>query len=130
MPKQISASTPSQSKLEIKRPATVAHIFEELWGRTSDRLSDKELEWFEGATATANFAAQNLRDVVEGIGCLVSADEDRDTGRPNAGNFRSADDVSKLLFFIAQSVDSLHGLMTIGEEASFRRNHPHLFRPR
>ena len=57
---------------------------------------------------------------------MVSSDK-RD-GTIGAGNFQSHSDVPELLYSIANSLDTIQGLIHVGSSADHRLKHPELYR--
>ena len=97
--------------------SAISNALVTMWGKSKAHLSEAELREMSDLSDTAQFAACNLRQVVDGIGCLVLADE---SATNQAGNFRSADSVSTLLFSIASQIDLIDGLIQVGTEAECR----------
>jgi hypothetical protein len=62
--------------------------------------------------------AYNLADTVSNIGCLINADYTPEKMR--AGNFECSDNVSSLLFVIADQVRVISELAQIGADAAFQ----------
>jgi hypothetical protein len=91
-------------------------------GTCRQRLSKDELEWFARASEEALRATRNLADVLEGIGCLVAADDD------DTGSFQSGESISRLLFHVAHSLDHIGALIHIGDFATDRLLMPELYR--
>jgi hypothetical protein len=65
--------------------------------------------------------ADNLHDLVIGIGCLVGVDE-------NAGNFKHKSGVSNLLFNISHQIDTIKGMIHIGSNAEYRLRNPDAYK--
>lgn len=87
-------------------------------GRTDLKSMDNEdLEFLAGASEEASGEAFNLRDVVSGIGCLISEDQTRPGTK-----FGSlwGDDTPELLWFIANQINSIGQLAYIGSEAEYQ----------
>jgi hypothetical protein len=98
-----------------------SNILIKLWERASDTLTDEELEWFSGATDHAENMIIPLHETINGIGCLVASDE-------QDGTFQSRHDVPGLLFSIANSLDTIQGLIHIGSAANHRLRKPECYR--
>lgn len=103
------------------------NIMFELWERVSHTLTDKELEWFSGATEHAEHGLITLKQTIESIGCLVMNDANLEREK-QAGNFSNNDDVPDLLFSIANSLDTIQGLIHIGSSADDRLKNPERYR--
>lgn len=123
-----SAQSAASSESTINAVCDTSNMLHELWERASPSLSDSELEWFAGASEHAGNIVGNLRHVVEGIGCLVANDGSGQDISCRAGNFQSANSVSSLLFSIENQLDSLQGLINIGDSAGHRLRNPDLYR--
>lgn len=119
-----STVTPA-AQPEIHGTKNIASVVHELWERTADQLSRSELEWFADATESAVMTMQNLEEVMEGIGCLVNADESDNCA---TGSFQTPQSTSALLFFLAESVRHARALVTVGDAANYRLRHPELYR--
>jgi hypothetical protein len=70
-----------------------------LWERTADSLDTGDLRWIAGILEHAGVVTRNLSAVVDGIRCFVARDKE-------VGGFQEPGDVSSLLFFIAESMNS------------------------
>ena len=114
-------STATTEQEEIGGCAKTSRIIEELWARTADSLSPKELEWFAGAGTNAAFQANNLSEVLEGIGCLAASDE---SNKYRAGSFSDGHSLSSLLFIISSQIDAIAGVMGISNLANHRLTNP------
>lgn len=99
--------------------STISNAMMTLWGKSKSKLTEDELLAMSDLGDTAQFTANNLRQIVEGIGCMLLAD---DSATRQAGNFRTADSVSTLLFSIAGQIDLINGLIQISTEAECRLN--------
>lgn len=97
--------------------SAISNALATMWAKSKAQLSDDELQAISDLSDTAQFAANNLRQVVEGIGNLVLADE---SATHQAGNFRTADSVSTLLFSIASQIDLIDGLIQVSTKAECR----------
>ena len=119
-------SNHTQSTSGIESACIPSNVFFELWERTSSTLTEKELEWFSRSTEYAEMMLRNLRDTMEGIGCLVASDTKENNAYP-AGNFQSNSDVPTLLFSLANSIDSIQGMIHVGTSADDRLRNPELY---
>ncbi|MDP3280795.1 MAG: hypothetical protein Q8M57_07090 [Nitrosomonas sp.] len=63
------------------------NIMFELWERTSHTLTDKDLEWFSGATDQAEDEHASLNRAIVSNGCLALNDAALERGK-QAGNFQ------------------------------------------
>lgn len=93
-------ASPSQDQTTTARTIRgipdIANIVQERWERAADNLSDTELDWFaRSAGDYASLALRNLETVMEGIGCLVSSDDQQ---KMACGNFQDGRKVPALLF--------------------------------
>lgn len=97
-----------------------SNVIWELWKRTSDRLSEQELEWFAKATEHAQSEARNLRDVVQGIGCLIASDT-------TSGALQDTNGASSMLYAISAQLDTITGMIEIGSAANDRLRMPEIY---
>lgn len=90
----------------------------DLWNIARERgnLTDEELTRFSKATSEGAFALC-LSEVVEGIGCLVADDANREVGA-RAGNFQGSD-TGQLLWTISTAIKDLSAREYIAAEAAF-----------
>lgn len=92
----------------------VSNILHLLLDKAADNLTCNELEWLsKGAAETVYCELDNLHAVVAGIAGLVATDTD-------AGNFRSSDETSRLMWSIAHQIDVIRGLETLAHNAEVR----------
>lgn len=84
-------------------------------------LDVAELKFLARSTETASFAASQLATSISNIGCMISADGM--PGQMRAGNFEDNDNVSQLLFAIADQVSVIGELAHIGSECEFTLRH-------
>ncbi|SFF19550.1 hypothetical protein [Nitrosomonas sp. Nm166] len=119
-------STVPETKTSRIDQCRSSNIMIKLWERTSHTLTKKELEWFSAATEHAEHMIISLHDTIEGVGCLVSGDGW--DGSVRSGNFQSHNDVPELLYSIANSLDTIQGLIHIGSSADHRLKYPELYR--
>jgi hypothetical protein len=96
------------------------NIINHLWERTADKLNDEELQWFTMATEPAQNLVQRLQQVLEGIAYLVESDDRRGERYAECGSFQNPSDASALLFFAAQSVESVRSLLMVATAAQAR----------
>ncbi|WP_321944565.1 hypothetical protein [Burkholderia cenocepacia] len=80
-------------------------------------MDNDELEFLAGASEQASGEAVTLRDVVSGLGCLISEDQTR--AGTQSGSLWS-NDLPTLLWFIANQIDSIGQLAYIGSEADYQ----------
>ena len=100
------------------------NIMYELWERTSHTLTDKDLEWFSGATEHAEYELASLNRAIVSIGCLALNDAALERGK-QAGNFQiDSGDTPDLLFSIANSLSAIQGLIHVGSSADDRLKNP------
>ena len=72
--------------------------------------------------------AENMRFVLEGIGCLTTADDGGEgPHKVRSAYFEDQHQLSRLLFFMADAVDTIRGLSVVSSGASFRLLHPDLY---
>ena len=98
------------------------NIMVNLWERTSHTLTNKEWEWFAGATEQAEMSLMSLKQTIESIGCMVM--HDANLKGVAAGNFQSGHDVPDLLLTIANQLENIQGLVHIGSSADARLKNP------
>ncbi|WP_424191831.1 hypothetical protein ACMYR3_10100 [Ampullimonas aquatilis] len=101
----------TQPEKSIEGPACSESVMLELWYRTQDSLNEKELEWFAGASDHAFNMAKALNGLTEGIGCSI--------GGNASGYFNEDHNLPQLMFAIANTAETLAGLIRISSEASF-----------
>jgi hypothetical protein len=104
----------------IKGLCVTSNVLWQLWGRSSDSLSEQELEWFAKATEHAQSEARNLRDVVQGIGCLIASDT-------TSGALQDRDGSSAMLYAISGQLDTISGMIEIGSAANDRLRMPEMY---
>ena len=97
-----------------------SNVLWQLWERTADSLSTSELEYFARATEHAHGEARRLRDVVMGMGCLISSDT-------QSGALQDADGTSAMLYTIAGQLDTITGMIEIGRAADNRLRMPEMY---
>lgn len=119
----IEDSTVRETEISRIDICNSSNIMLNLWERTRDALTEKELEWFAGATEHAEQGLISLKQTIENIGCLVMSDANLERGT-QAGNFRDNYAASELLFSIAYSLDTIQGLVHIGSSADDRLKYP------
>lgn len=103
-----------------RTPLSAHSIMFELWERNTDSFTVDELEWFKNAAEHAETLASDLEDVLEGLGCLILDDVSRlQEGTPCVGSFHG-DGVPALLFFIAKNLNTIQGLIHVGDSARFK----------
>ena len=101
----MSSTATTQQSQPINRVCTAEYVMFELCRRTASSLSHEELSWFARIT--------------EGLGCLISTDGNLEPGNA-AGNFRDSADVSGLLFNSTNQLQTIAGLIHIGDSAAHR----------
>lgn len=75
-----------------------------LWERARLNLTEQELQWVvEGVSDFTNMHTARLGAVLEGLGGLVACDKE-------AGSFRSASELSDLLFLQSDSMSMIGGM--------------------
>jgi hypothetical protein len=107
-------------QVDVKRYhyGSASSVMSYLFNRVkSSEWTADELEFLSHSAETASHMAGNLAEVVSGVGCLVSWDDQ--PGKSQAGNFRAGDDVSALLFTISEQIATIGELANIGSEAGF-----------
>lgn len=97
-----------------------SNVLWQLWERTASDLNNTELEYFAKATEHAQSEAQNLRDVVSGIGCLIASDT-------QSGALQDGGGASSMLFAIAGQLDTIAGMIEIGRAANNRLHQPEIY---
>lgn len=95
---------------------TPSRVLSFLYERAKN-LDEAELRFLARSGETAHFMADQLATTISNIGCMVSADGM--PGQMRAGNFEDNDNVSKLLFSIADQVSVISELAHIGSECEF-----------
>lgn len=86
---------------------TVQNLIQTLMTKAEANMSDAELQQIAIDTGEeARSISGKLKDLVNGIACLVSCDKD-------AGTFRSPDDVSNLLFSVGHHVEIVEALIDL-----------------
>jgi hypothetical protein len=98
-------------------PFTPSSVLSFLNERVRDLDAD-ELGFLSEATECASHMAYNLADTVSNVGCLINTDYT--PGKMRAGNFEIGDNVSSLLFVIADQVRVISELAQIGADAAFQ----------
>lgn len=91
----------------------------DLWRIASERakLTIEEIEEFSDATGQGYFA-NNLAVVVDGIGCLVSSDNNANPGT-RSGSFQGQD-TSNLLFSIGECLRLIAAREQVASEAAYQ----------
>ncbi|MDR2838923.1 MAG: hypothetical protein LBV49_10250 [Azonexus sp.] len=123
-------TTKTKAAPEAVNPITgtrcMYNVVTELWDRCADQLTPEELEWFSGAGESADSFMQNLEEVIDGLCCLVGADNKENTKHP-VGSFQESGSVATLLFFIGQSVNHARALVEVSNSADLRLRRPDAF---
>jgi hypothetical protein len=94
-------------------------ILDELWERTADTLTTKELEWFANSIDYTQMQGDNLSEVISGIGCEI--------GSGDFGSFNDKENLATLLFSISHQVDTISGMMRIAASAQRRLYKPEIY---
>jgi hypothetical protein len=94
---------------------SAAQMMQTLWDAARLHLTDEELAALSSHGESDQLAC--ISEVMEGIGCLVSADGSSDSTQ--AGNFRQASDVPTLLFTFAEAIKTASATSFIASEAEF-----------
>jgi len=97
-------------------PCTPMSVLDFFWNR-EDTWANDELEFLARSSECASHMAQNLADTVSNVGCVIASDYT--PGSLRAGNFEMGDNVSSLLFVIADQIRTIGALTNIGSEAEF-----------
>lgn len=98
--------------------STIRGVMNTLYNAAKDNMTTDELRVMsEELTEIAESHANDMRDVVEGIACLVLYDGGRKSA---AGSFRQAEDVFALLVTIGRQFDVLAGMITVSSEANWK----------
>ncbi|WP_445368525.1 hypothetical protein ACH5Y9_03410 [Methylomonas sp. BW4-1] len=113
----MSANEHDKQRLGVR---SISKAIDTLWGTSADQLSQQELEWFAGFTDAARNDAEDLARIVSGIGFLIDNDSD-------AGNFKDKREVMRLLTTISNQIDTIAGMITLGDYASSRLMHPDIY---
>jgi hypothetical protein len=116
----VSATSKSESAMKKETHSmpvfTTANALEELWNRASTGMPAHERKWFaQGAASEVSRQTQQLATVVEGLGCLIDADE-------NCGAFQEKCDLTTLLFNVSNQLSGIAGLAHIAEFAASELN--------
>lgn len=90
-----------------------------LYETAAPHLSQAELELMARATNNAQLEAENLREIVEGLGLLI-ADDEKD-GWDWQGR------TPQLLWQMSHSLDAIAGMIELGTSAAYRLKHPEEF---
>lgn len=116
-------TTPQQPiQNAMQRHLDAASMMDELWSRTADTLSPEELDWFAGCTEHGLHAMQNLEDVISTVAGFVVDDVTTKTG-----GFQDTGGATSLLLTITQSLNSIRGMIEVGQDASARLAKPELY---
>ena len=107
----------------IKAVCDTSNVLWQLWERTADSLNTSELEYFAKSTEHAQSEARHLREVVEGIGCLIASDT-------QSGALQDRDGTSAMLHAISEQLDAISGMIEIGTSASIRLRQPEIYQRR
>ena len=109
--------TQQQSQLAEAREITDApDIFiavQRLWDSASGGLSEEELKWFARCGDRAQIDLGNMSTTLKNIGYSIASDE-------TSGVFEDAGNVSRLLFFMAESMRGIRALVFLGKLAADR----------
>lgn len=116
-----TANTKNAEQDGIDSVASASNIMIELWLRTADDLTPKELEWFAGCGETIMCQTLNLSEVIANLGCMISSDGESKHG---SGNFQDGSEVSTLLFTLSNQLDTIGGMTGIAAYASHRLTNP------
>ncbi|WNC88823.1 hypothetical protein RI103_14060 [Paraburkholderia sp. FT54] len=119
-PEQSNDNTQPPAEKRSLGPVTPSTVLSFLFNRVRDFDAD-ELRFLSGAADCASHMAYGLADTVSNIGCLINADFT--PGRMRAGNFEIPDNVSSLLFVVADQVRVISELTQIGSDASSMLRH-------
>jgi hypothetical protein len=111
---------PSNPDRPSHDPNTPSSVLSFLFNRVRE-LEIDELEFLARSSESASHMAFALADTVSNVGCLISADGD--PGPMRAGNFELPDNVSSLLFVIADQIRVISELAQIGDNASSMLRH-------
>lgn len=95
---------------------TPSRVLSFLYERAQN-LDVAELKFLARSTETARFMADQLATSVSNIGCVIA--NDGMPGKMRAGNFEDNENVSQLLFSIADQVSIIAELANIGSECEF-----------
>lgn len=97
-----------------------SNVLWELRKRTAGSLSKSELEYFAKATEHAHHEANNLRDVVSGLACLIASDT-------QSGALQDERGIPTMLFSISAQLDTIGGMIEIGSAANDRLRLPEVY---
>jgi hypothetical protein len=99
-------------------PNTAGNVLSFLYQRvdTFGKLEADELEFLARSSESASHMAFALANTLSNIGCVIDADYT--PGRTRAGNFEVPDNVSSLLFVVADQVRVISELAQIGDDAA------------
>lgn len=112
--------TPSQATINAE--CNTSNVLFELWQRTERSLSKSELAWFAKSTWHAHQETNNLRGILSGLGCLISADT-------QSGALQDKSSLSSLLLSVSTQLDTIGGMLEIGNAATDRLLHPEIYSP-
>lgn len=87
-----------------------------LFLRAEDKLTDAELRTLRHLNEEAESIVGNIAEVCNGLGNLVHNDTGGDVGVP-AGDFRSCEDLSVLLWTLGGLASYAKGLINVASEA-------------
>lgn len=99
---------------------SAGNAFTALWNKAADQMTVGELQWFVGLTDCAERETHNLAGMIEGIGCAIINDE-------TSGAFENRDTVAELLFGLAHQLNTIRGMIRVGNSAEYRLRHPELY---
>jgi hypothetical protein len=106
----------SQEKEESLGVFKTSKALLELFDTASPNLSKDQLELMTRATGYAQLQAENMTEIIEGLGLLIADDEKDSWG------FK--DRCPQLLWQLSYQFDLLAGLIELGTSAEYRLNNP------
>lgn len=101
-------------------PITIANMVYDLWEKSADGLSIAELEHYSNAGEIASMYTQNLEDLVDNLGLLITCDLSPDHKGVRAGLYQGGRDVPTLLLFLAESIRTSRAMFEVADSASYR----------
>ncbi|MGZ4957309.1 MAG: hypothetical protein ACXV8Q_19600 [Methylobacter sp.] len=90
-----------------------------LYETAAPHLSKEQLELMERATEHAKLEADNLSKITEGLGLLISEDEQ--------GWWDDREYTNQLLHQISYNLNAIAGMIELGTSAAYRLKHPEQF---
>lgn len=100
--------------------SNLENIVSRLWECSNGILSEDEIKWIVSGNTSAATYMKNLSEVLAGIGLLVASDGRKPPGLDKAGTFSDPEDLSTLMFFLADCLSHAQALAHVGEQAHLK----------